>query len=135
MRCSSIKKMAAYARYSPPEQTAGMAQRHVFVVKKSQHDATEGKTMIKLTGRLICRNTEETALVRRYLPEHIRLTKEEPGCLSFEVKETADPLIWSVEERFTSQQTFDMHQTRTKASAWGQKTVAIAREYAIVESV
>ena len=110
-----------------------MAQRHVFVVKKSQRDATEGNTMIKLTGRLICKNTEETALVRRYLPEHIRLTKEQSGCLSFEVKETADPLIWSVEERFTSQQTFDMHQARTQASAWGRETVAIAREYAIVE--
>jgi len=93
----------------------------------------KGKTMIKLTGRLMCKNPEETALVRRYLPEHIRLTKEESGCLCFEVKETADPLIWSVEELFTSQQTFDKHQSRTKASAWGRETAAIAREYAIAE--
>lgn len=89
--------------------------------------------MIKLSGRLICKNSEETALVRRYLPDHIRLTKEESGCLNFEVKETSDPLIWSVEELFTSQQTFDMHQVRTKASAWGRETAAIAREYAIAE--
>lgn len=93
----------------------------------------KGKTMIKLTGRLICKNCEETALVRRYLPEHIRLTKEEAGCILFEVKETADPLIWLVAELFTSQQTFDMHQARTKASAWGRETAEIAREYAIAE--
>ena len=95
----------------------------------------KGITVIKLTGRLICKNREETALVRRYLPEHIRLTKEEAGCLAFEVKETDDPLIWSVEELFTSQETFDAHQARTKGSVWGKETRAIAREYAITEVV
>jgi len=90
--------------------------------------------MIKLTGRLICKNSEEAALVRRYLPEHVRLTKEESGCLRFEVKPTADPLIWSVEELFTSRQSFDMHQARTKASTWGRETAAIAREYAVAET-
>lgn len=89
--------------------------------------------MIQLTGRLLCKSAEETALVRRYLPEHIRLTKEETGCLRFEVKETDDPLIWSVEELFSSQETFDTHQARTKASVWGKETRAIAREYAIAE--
>lgn len=110
-----------------------MAPRRAFVVKKWKRDVTKGKTMIKLTGRLICQNPEETALVRRYLPEHIRLTTAESGCLHFEVKETADPLIWSVEELFTSQQSFDSHQARTKASAWGRETAAIVREYAIAE--
>lgn len=89
--------------------------------------------MIKLTGRLLCHNAEETEQVRRYLPEHIRLTREESGCLSFEVNETDDPLIWTVEELFTSQQAFDLHQARTKASLWGQQTQAIAREYRIEE--
>jgi len=89
--------------------------------------------MIKLTGRLICTHPDETALVRRYLPEHTRLTKQEAGCLSFEVKETDDPLIWSVEELFASQASFDAHQARTKASVWGKETRSIAREYAIAE--
>lgn len=87
--------------------------------------------MIKLTGRLVCTRIEETELVRRCLPEHTRLTKEETGCLSFEVKETDNPLIWSVEELFTSQEAFDMHQARTKASVWGKETSAIVREYVI----
>lgn len=87
--------------------------------------------MIKLTGRLVCKDADEAALVRQYLPEHKKLTKEENGCVSFEVTETADPLIWKVEELFSNQTTFDAHQTRTRASVWGSETRAIAREYDI----
>lgn len=90
--------------------------------------------MIKLTGRLVCASGDEAELVRRYLPEHKRLTAEEPGCLSFDVTETADPLIWTVEELFHDQATFDAHQDRTKASEWGNKTRAITREYAVFET-
>jgi len=89
--------------------------------------------MIKLTGRLLCQSAEETEQVRRYLPEHIRLTREESGCLSFEVNETDDPLIWTVEELFVSQEAFSLHQLRTKASVWGQQTQTIAREYSVTE--
>lgn len=89
--------------------------------------------MIKLTGRLVCKSAKEVDLVRQYLPEHKKLTREETGCVSFEVNETADPLIWRVEELFTNQATFDAHQKRTKASVWGRETSAIAREYEISE--
>lgn len=89
--------------------------------------------MIKLTGRLVCKSAEEADLVQQYLPKHNELTKEETGCVSFEVTETADPLIWKVEELFTNRATFDAHQTRTKASVWGRETSAIAREYEISE--
>ncbi|MGF7484010.1 putative quinol monooxygenase [Providencia sp. SP181] len=89
--------------------------------------------MIKLTGRLVCKSADEVAIVRHYLHEHKRLTKEEAGCVSFEVMETADPLIWKVEEIFTNQVTFDSHQKRARASVWGMETSAIAREYEISE--
>lgn len=89
--------------------------------------------MIKLTGRLICKSAEEAELVRQYLPEHKELTNEENGCMSFKMTETADPLIWQVEELFTNQTTFDAHQKRTRASVWGKETSAIAREYEISE--
>ena len=89
--------------------------------------------MIKLTGRLVCKSAEEADIVRQYLPEHKELTKEETGCVSFEVTETADPMIWKVEKPFTNQATFDAHQKRTKASVWGRETSMIAREYEISE--
>ncbi|WP_241491572.1 putative quinol monooxygenase [Winslowiella iniecta] len=89
--------------------------------------------MIKLTGRLVCKSAEEADIVRQYLPEHKELTREETGCVSFEVTETADPMIWKVEELFTNQATFDAHQKRTKNSVWGRETSMIAREYEIPE--
>lgn len=89
--------------------------------------------MIKLTGKLVCKNAEEAAMVRQYLPEHKRLTQEETGCICFNVTETTDPLIWEVQELFTDKDTFDSHQQRTRASVWGQATAAITREYKISE--
>lgn len=89
--------------------------------------------MIKLTGRLVCKSAEEVELVRLYLPEHKELTSQETGCISFEVTETADPLIWTVEELFTNRESFDAHQKRTRASVWGSETRTIAREYEISE--
>lgn len=89
--------------------------------------------MIKLSGRLVCKNHQEAERVRQYLPEHQRLTGKETGCLYFEVTETEDPLIWKVEELFSSQETFDNHQKRTKASVWGKETASIVREYQITE--
>lgn len=89
--------------------------------------------MIKLTGRLVCKSAKEVELVRQYLPEHKKLTKKETGCVSFEVTQTTNPLIWKVEELFTNQATFDAHQKRTRASVWGKETSEIAREYEISE--
>lgn len=53
---------------------------------------------VRLRGFLRCLSTDDIELVRRHLPEHLRLTRAEPGCISFEVSETDDPLIWEVEE-------------------------------------
>lgn len=86
---------------------------------------------VHLTGRLICVGDADAALVRQMLPDHIRLTRMEAGCEVFIVTQSADPLIWEVVERFTTQATFEAHQSRTKDSAWGQQTGHIARDFAI----
>lgn len=82
-----------------------------------------------LTGRLICRSAAEADTVRQALPEHTRLTRAEPGCVSFEVVETADPLVWTVQECFRDREAFDAHQSRTRASAWWVATSTIRRDY------
>ena len=87
--------------------------------------------MIRLSGHVICTNEQDVAIVRDHLDQHIRLSRAEPGCLSFEVAQTADPLIWSVEESFVNQAAFDAHQTRTKASRWFAATAHIRREYRV----
>lgn len=89
--------------------------------------------MIHLDGQLICATPAEAERVRTYLPEHIRLTRAEAGCLSFAVTPTSNPLIWDVAERFTSRAAFEAHQTRAAASPWADATAGIRRVYALRE--
>ncbi|PQZ93749.1 antibiotic biosynthesis monooxygenase [Arthrobacter sp. MYb227] len=86
---------------------------------------------IKLAGQLICHNNAEAALVEKHLARHIELTRAEPGCLSFEVVLTEDPLVWNVAERFQDAASFRFHQARATASAWGRATAAIKRSYTV----
>lgn len=89
--------------------------------------------MIHLSGQVICATDQDIETVRTFLPDHIRLSRAEPGCLSFEVCQTANPLIWSVKESFTDRAAFDAHQARTKASPWFAATGHIRRSYQIRE--
>ena len=88
---------------------------------------------ISVKGRLVCRTPAEAAAVRRHLPAHIAATRAEPGCLSFDVAPTDDPLVWQVQETFVHRAAFDAHQTRTQASAWAAATAGIPREYTVTE--
>lgn len=89
--------------------------------------------VIRLTGRLICRTPDEAGAVAAALPDHIRQTRAEPGCLSFAVEATDDPLIWQVTERFRDRAAFDAHQARVAASDWGTRTIGIMRDYTIAD--
>lgn len=86
---------------------------------------------VTLNGTLRCANDEEAARVCAALDDHIRLTRAEPGCISFEVTATEDPLVWAVAEEFTDPAAFEAHQARAGASQWAQQTKGIARDYKI----
>lgn len=86
---------------------------------------------VELTGRLICADPDEAAAVRRHLPEHVALTRAEPGCLRFAVEPTEDPLVWSVAERFVDRAAFDAHQARVRSSPWFEATSGITRDYVV----
>jgi quinol monooxygenase YgiN len=86
---------------------------------------------IQLTGWLVCRNAAEAAIVAAHLPKHIELTRAERGCLSFEVAATDDPLVWTVEERFATEEAFAAHQARVAGSEWGRSTAGIERQYEV----
>ncbi len=88
--------------------------------------------MIRLTGQLICADTQEAAIITTHLPDHISLSRAEAGCLQFDVTQTDDPLIWQVEETFTDQAAFDLHLQRTRASAWWTATAAVRREFRVL---
>ena len=85
---------------------------------------------VRLSGWLVCATEAEAGGVRAHLPDHLALTRAEPGCLSFQVTE-AGPLTWRVEERFRDGAAFDAHQARTRASAWYAATAGIRRQYQV----
>jgi quinol monooxygenase YgiN len=89
--------------------------------------------MIRLKGHLICTTPEELAIVTANVSEHIRLTHLEPGCLSFEITQTDDPMVWEVMETFRTRADFDAHQVRTKSSDWFRLTQPIARAFRVEE--
>lgn len=88
-------------------------------------------TDVHLTGVLVCATEEEARIVSLRLPDHIKLTRAEAGCISFDVKPTGDPRVWAVEERFADQEVFELHQQRVAGSDWGRATVGITRRYSI----
>ncbi len=89
--------------------------------------------MIRVTGQLICGTAEDAAVVTARLPDHIRLSRAEPGCLTFSVTPTASGLIWQLDETFSDRAAYDAHQARTRASDWFRATAHLARDFQVTE--
>ena len=88
---------------------------------------------ITLTGQLRA-SAADLAALRTTLPEHLRLTRAEPGCLAFHVTpDPGDPTVYHVHERFRDRAAFDAHQARSRASAWWRATSHLPRRYQISE--
>ena len=88
-------------------------------------------SQVRLSGQLVCQSEDEAAIVLQHLSIHVKLTRAEAGCESFEVHQTDDPLVWQVDERFTDAAAFEAHQARVGASEWGRATAGIERRYTI----
>jgi quinol monooxygenase YgiN len=79
--------------------------------------------------------TDRLEEVRAALPDHIRLTRAEPGCERFDVTErTAQPGVFDVSEQFVDRAAFEAHQARAGASPWAEITRGVPREYVVTES-
>ena len=96
---------------------------------------TSQKTkMIHVTGTLTCATEAEAELVRQLLPEHIRLSRAEPGCLTFTVEPTDNPLVWRLDEAFVDRLAFEAHQTRTRSSVWFKVSSNLGRDFRVEET-
>ncbi len=78
-------------------------------------------------------NEEERTAIIRHRPAHVQATRAEPGCLSFRIDDTDDPLIFDVTESFRDRPAFDAHQARTRDSAWFAATRSILRDFRVEE--
>jgi quinol monooxygenase YgiN len=68
------------------------------------------------------------------LPEHISQTRNETGCLHFDVAQDAtNPLRFNVYEVFSSKRALSEHQARTRASHWGAVSRNVERHYTVRE--
>jgi len=75
---------------------------------------------------------ERIEAVRAALPLHIALTRQEPGCLAFEVTQSPDePTHFLVSEIFAGEDAFAAHQQRAGASDWARVTAGMTRHYSI----
>lgn len=76
----------------------------------------------------------ELKTVKQALQQHIELTRQESGCLIFQVTETAaDPCRFDVYEEFTDRAAFEHHQARVQSSQWGAITANVERHYRVWE--
>lgn len=66
-----------------------------------------------------------------HLPEHVRLTRAEPGCRRFDVVLGEDGRTWQVDELFDEPGAFHAHQARAASSAWGRATAHLQRRYVV----
>lgn len=88
---------------------------------------------VKLTGFLAVPDSE-ISLVQEYAPEHIRLSRAEPGCLKFEFwQDPENPNKFLLDELFKDRAAFDLHTARAKASEWGQISAHLTRHFIIEE--
>ncbi|PTY35800.1 antibiotic biosynthesis monooxygenase [Saccharospirillum sp. MSK14-1] len=88
---------------------------------------------IVLKGFIVVPDTD-LDVVKNALPEHIELTRQEPGCLVFEVTpHPTDPNRFDVYEVFNSTAAFNAHQQRVQQSHWGQVTGRVERQYEVTE--
>lgn len=100
----------------------------------AEKDDTGPVPRLTLSGFLICRTLEEADRTAALLPEHIRLTRAEPGCLRFEVwRSQADPCRFAVSEAFIDRAAFAAHQARVAGTDWARATKGIPRDYVISE--
>ncbi len=90
--------------------------------------------MVALTGIMTCA-PGEVATVLQALPQHVRLTRAEAGCLAFEVTQSPDdPCRFIVSERFTDRAAFEAHQQRTRDSAWWRVTCHMDRDFRVSDT-
>lgn len=78
--------------------------------------------------------TYELTVVKHALERHTKLTREEPGCIQFDVTQSQEnPCRFEVFEVFKNKEAFEHHQARVQASDWVRLTVNVERHYEVFE--
>ncbi|VAW52454.1 hypothetical protein MNBD_GAMMA05-1075 [hydrothermal vent metagenome] len=77
----------------------------------------------------------DLAAVKKELAIHILLTRQEEGCLVFEVSQDKKNMNrFNVYEEFTSQEAFNAHQQRLTNTEWGKISSQLKKYYKISDN-
>jgi quinol monooxygenase YgiN len=72
----------------------------------------------------------DLAAVKRELPNHINLTRQEKGCIVFEVSQDNESINrFNVYEEFVSKDAFKLHQQRLSSTEWGKVSSRLEKHY------
>ena len=86
---------------------------------------------VVLTGYIKV-SRSECRVIQQHLAQHIQNTRQEAGCLAFEVNQSAeDDCVFTVFECFKDQAAFESHQARVKVSLWGEISRNAERVFSI----
>ncbi|GAA3877240.1 putative quinol monooxygenase [Celeribacter arenosi] len=86
---------------------------------------------VSLTGQFKC-PPAEVPFIRKALERHIVLTRQEPGCLHFDVSEDAETVgLFHVTELFVDGAAFEHHGTRTRESQWWKASGHLPRAFTV----
>lgn len=86
---------------------------------------------VTLTGTIDV-PADQLDIIRPALAEHVRLTREEPGNVRFDITENLQvPGRFEVDEEFLNSDAFRAHQTRGQNSAWGEITAGMPRNFQV----
>jgi len=93
---------------------------------------SEVETMAVVLTGYIKVSRSECRVIQQHLAQHIQNTRQEAGCLAFEVNQSAeDDCVFTVFECFKDQAAFESHQARVKVSLWGEVSRNAERVYSI----
>ena len=74
-------------------------------------------------------------VIQKELPAHIELTRQEAGCLSFEItQDENNQNKFHLYEEFASPEAFEAHRERAGAATWGQVSQNVERHFEVTES-
>ncbi|OUR73813.1 antibiotic biosynthesis monooxygenase [Methylophaga sp. 41_12_T18] len=89
---------------------------------------------VTLEGYIVVPDSELSAVTSE-LTRHIELTRQEEGCVIFDVSpDQKNKNIFHVYEEFINRDAFELHQARVKQSRWAQVTADVERHYKVTEA-
>lgn len=84
--------------------------------------------LVAVSGHLTCPDPAQMLLMLDLSPQHVALSRAEPGNLRFDLTQTEDPLRWRLDELFADDAAFAAHGARMAGSRWALESTGIARD-------